>query len=297
MATSHEEFVTFSKLKRDSRATRNLAGYNPIWTNTEEVTALKSTFRLIACVCTASFAVGVAAGCTGTGATSSNAGASSTTKSATSPLSAQSLSSVIMPSFADLLSSIENCVVQINISATAQFGRRTVQQQGAGSGWVLDSNGTIVTNNHVVEGANSISVLTSDGKSYPAQVINTDPTTDLALIKITGAQLKSIPVGDASKARRGDWVLAIGNPLGEGITASEGIISRLGVNVPLNSTQTYNDLIETTAAINPGNSGGPLVNMSGEVIGITTLGATGVQGMGYAISMVDALPVIQKLGK
>ncbi len=258
---------------------------------------MKNILRLAGCICLASLSAGLAAGCTGPGPTSSSAASPSITKSAISPLSTQSSSSVSMPSFADLLSSVENSVVQINISATAQFGRRTVQQQGAGSGWVLDSNGTIVTNNHVVEGATSISVLTSDGKSYPAQVINTDPTTDLALIKISGAQLKSMPVGDASKSRRGDWVLAIGNPLGEGITASEGIISRLGVSVPLNSTQTYNDLIETTAAINPGNSGGPLVNMSGEVIGITTLGATGVQGMGYAISMVNALPVIQKLGK
>jgi serine protease Do len=103
--------------------------------------------------------------------------------------------------------------------------------------------------------------------------------------------------GDASKPRRGDRVLAIGNPLGEGITASEGTISRLGVSVPLSSTQTYSDLIETTAAINPGNSGEPLINMAGAVIGITTLGATGVQGMGYAIGMVDALPVIQKLSQ
>ncbi len=258
---------------------------------------MKNTFRLIGSVCAASLAVGIAAGCTGPGPTSSSTGAPSVTNSAISPLNSQGSSLANMPSFADLLSSIENCVVQVNISATAQLGRRTVQQQGAGSGWVLDSNGTIVTNNHVVEGADSISVMTSDGKSYPAQVINTDASTDLALIKITGAQVKSMTVGDASKSRRGDWVLAVGNPLGEGITASEGIISRLGVTVPLSSTQTYNDLIETTAAINPGNSGGPLINMSGEVIGITTLGATGVQGMGYAISMVDALPVIQKLGK
>ena len=85
--------------------------------------------------------------------------------------------------------------------------------------------------------------------------------------------------------------------MGEGIIATQGIVSRLGVSVPLSATQTYNDLIETTAPINPGNSGGPLINMAGEVIGITTLGATGVQGMGYAISMVDALPVIQKLSK
>ncbi len=222
---------------------------------------------------------------------------STTTASTTTSISSTQNSSSTLPSFANLLSSIETCVVQVNITATAQVGRRTVQEQGAGSGWVMDANGTIVTNNHVVEGATSISVVTSDGKSYPAQVINTDATNDLALIKINGAQLKSMKIGDASKSRRGDWVLAIGNPLGEGITATEGIISRLGVSVPLNSTQTYNDLIETTAAINPGNSGGPLVNMAGEVIGITTLGATGVQGMGYAISMDDALPVIQKLSK
>jgi serine protease Do len=119
--------------------------------------------------------------------------------------------------------------------------------------------------------------------------------TDLALIKINATQLQSMKTGDAAKLRSGDWVLAVGNPLGEGITATQGIVSRLGVSVPYSATQTYNDLIETTAPINPGNSGGPLINMAGEVVGITTLGASGVQGMGYAISMVDALPVIQKL--
>jgi serine protease Do len=119
--------------------------------------------------------------------------------------------------------------------------------------------------------------------------------SDLALIKITGTQFQSLKIGDASKLRIGDWVLAVGNPLGEGITVTQGIVSRLGVSVPINAAQNYNDLIETTAPINPGNSGGPLINMSGEVVGITTLEASGVQGMGYAISMVDALPVIQKL--
>jgi serine protease Do len=200
-----------------------------------------------------------------------------------------------MPSFADLISAVEPSVVEINVSANVSTRRRTVLQQGAGSGWIMDANGTIITNNHVVEGATTITVTTSDGKTFPAQVINTDPVTDLAVIKINATQLQSIKIGDASKLQSGDWVLAIGNPLGEGIIATQGIVSRLGVSVPYSATQTYNDLIETTAPINPGNSGGPLINMSGEVIGITTLGATGVQGMGYAISMVDALPVIQKL--
>lgn len=215
---------------------------------------------------------------------------------ATSPSSNQNVT-VNMPSFADLINAAEPSVVEIDVSGTARIGRRTVQQQGAGSGWIMDANGMIVTNNHVVSGATNITVTTSDGKTFPAQVINTDPVTDLAVIKINATQLKSMKIGDASKLRSGDWVLAIGNPLGEGIVATQGIVSRLGVSVPLSATQTYNDLIETTAPINPGNSGGPLINMAGEVIGITTLGANGVQGMGYAISMVDALPVIQRLLK
>lgn len=201
------------------------------------------------------------------------------------------------PSFADLISAANPSVVEIDVSITARSGRRTVQQQGAGSGWMLDTNGTIVTNNHVVTGATTIIVTTSDGKTYPAEVINSDSMADLALIKINATQLTSMKIGDASKLRTGDWVLAVGNPLGEGIIVTQGIVSRLGVSVPLSATQTYNDLIETTAPINPGNSGGPLINMAGEVIGITTLGVSGYQGMGYAISMVDALPVIQKLSQ
>jgi serine protease Do len=232
---------------------------------------------------------------------SQNAQPAQTAISNATPPNASGTQTVAMslPSFADLLDVAEHSVVEIDISATTTNLRgRTVQQQGAGSGWIMDSSGTIVTNNHVVEGATSITVTTIDGQKYPAQVINTDPTTDLALIKITTtAPLQSIKIGDASKLRRGDWVLAIGNPLGEGIIATQGIVSRLGVNVALSATQTYNDLIETTAAINPGNSGGPLINLAGEVVGITSLGASGsgVQGMGYAISMADAFPVIQKL--
>jgi serine protease Do len=202
---------------------------------------------------------------------------------------------VNIPSFADLINVARPSVVEIDVTSTVRSGRRTVLQQGAGSGWIMDVNGTIITNNHVITGATSITVTTSDGKTYPANLINADPLADLAIIKITATQLQNLKMGDASKLRTGDWVLALGNPLGEGIIATQGIVSRMGVSVPVSSTQTYNDLIETTAPINPGNSGGPLINMSGEVIGITTLGATGVQGMGYAISVADALPAIQKL--
>jgi len=228
--------------------------------------------------------------CSAKPAQSTSPGAGATTSSAPNAV-------VSMPSFADLASLVEPSVVQVNITATVTAGRRTVQEQGAGSGWVLDANGTIVTNAHVVSGATTITVTAADGKTYPAQLINADTTADLALIKISAPQLKAMKTGDASKLKIGDWVLAIGNPLGEGIIVTQGIVSRLGVIVPLSATQTYNDLIETTAPINPGNSGGPLINMAGEVVGITTLGAQGYQGMGYAISMVDALPVIQKLSK
>jgi serine protease Do len=234
------------------------------------------------------------ASCSQSSVTTSSSIATSST-STTQNVTTASQYVVNMPSFADLINVAQPSVVEINVTATVGSGRRTVQQQGAGSGWIMDANGTIVTNNHVIEGATTITVTTSDGKTFPAQVINADSVIDLALIKIDATQLQSMKMGDASKLRSGDWVLAIGNPLGEGITVTQGIVSRLGVSVPVSSTQTYNDLIETTAPINPGNSGGPLINMAGEVIGITTLGASGVQGMGYAISMVDALPVIQKL--
>jgi serine protease Do len=219
----------------------------------------------------------------------------SSSTSTTQNVTTASRNVVNMPSFADLISAVNPSVVEIDVSATTSSRHRTVQQQGAGSGWIMDATGMIVTNNHVIAGATTITVTTSDGKMFPAQVINADPVTDLALIKINATGLQSIKIGDASKLKSGDWVLAVGNPLGEGIIATQGIVSRLGVSVPYNATQTYNDMIEITAPINPGNSGGPLINMEGEVIGITTLGASGVQGMGYAISMVDALPVIQKL--
>ncbi len=205
---------------------------------------------------------------------------------------------VPLPSFADLLAATEGAVVKIDTTGTAvNFFGRTVQQQGAGSGWIIDANGGIVTNEHVIDGANSITVTTLDGKQYPAQVANADTVNDLAVLKINATQLPTLKVGDASTIRVGDWVLAIGNPLGEGIIATQGIVSRLKVDLQISSTQTYNDLIETTAAINPGNSGGPLINLSGEVIGITSakVSASGIEGMGYAINMADAYPIIQKL--
>jgi S1-C subfamily serine protease len=171
--------------------------------------------------------------------------------------------------------------------------------QGAGSGWIIDGSGIIVTNNHVVEGATSITVQLNDGRTYTPVSVNTDPTTDLAILKINAGKLPALKVGDSSKLRVGDWVVAVGNALGMGIGIKDGIVSRLGVNVQVSQTETYNNLIETNAAINPGNSGGPLLNLAGEVVGITSLkiSTAGVEGMGYAMNINDAMPVIQRLSK
>jgi serine protease Do len=151
----------------------------------------------------------------------------------------------------------------------------------------------------VVAGATSITITTLDGKTYPAQVVAGSTVSDLAVLRISASGLPVIKTGESTNIRAGDWVLAVGNPLGEGIIATQGIISRLGVSVPLSSTQTYTDMIETTAAINPGNSGGPLINLSGQVIGIASLkvSAAGIEGLGYAINIVDALPEIKKLSQ
>jgi serine protease Do len=185
--------------------------------------------------------------------------------------------------------------------ATFDFFNRPFTQQGAGSGWILDENGIIVTNNHVVEGASSITVTLDDGRTFTVDIdsVFTDRLNDLAILKVDAQNLPALKIGDSSKLRTGDWVVAIGNALGQGIRATEGIVSRQGVSIPVSQAQTLYDLIETSAAINPGNSGGPLVNLSGEVIGITSakIATVGVEGMGYAISTETAIPIIEELIK
>ncbi len=207
--------------------------------------------------------------------------------------------SPLLPSIADVVARVKPSVVAITTEVvTRDFFNRPYTQEGAGSGWIIDAKGVIVTNNHVVQGANSISVILDDGRTFPADMstIATDPSTDLAVFRIDADNLTAATVGDSSKLRIGDWVVAIGNSLGQGIRATEGIVSRTHVTVP-ESQEILSDFIETSAAINPGNSGGPLVNMAGEVIGITSVKLVDVQieGVGYAISSSEALPMIQQL--
>jgi serine protease Do len=206
---------------------------------------------------------------------------------------------VTLPSFADLTDTVKHSVVAIDTETviTRRYIQRTIP--GAGSGWIIDESGIIVTNNHVIEGAQTITVELENGKTYTPVSIKADPYSDIAILKINAGKLPALKVGDASKLRVGDWVVAAGNALGMGISVKDGIVSRLGVSIQISPSETYSNLIETNAAINPGNSGGPLVNLAGEVIGITSLKLAigGVEGMGYAINIEDALPVIQRLSK
>ena len=203
-----------------------------------------------------------------------------------------------LPDFIPVVAKVKPSVVAINTEVIAyDFFNRPFKQEGAGSGWIIDKDGYIVTNNHVIEGAKSITVTLDDGRTFPADVIGADTLTDLATLKVDAANLPAADLGDSSELRIGEWVLAIGNALGMGITAKQGIVSRLGVSIQVSAGQTLYDLIETSAAINPGNSGGPLVNMAGEVVGITSakLAAVDVEGLGYAISTNTARPIIEEL--
>lgn len=207
---------------------------------------------------------------------------------------------LLLPSIADVVAQVKPSVVAITTEVvTRDIFNRPFTQEGAGSGWILDGNGIIVTNNHVVKDARTITVTLGDGRTFAVKTnsVFTDPLNDLAVLKIDIQNLPALKIGDSSKLRVGDWVVAIGNSLGLGISAKEGIVSRKGVSVPVSQGQTLYDLIETSAAINPGNSGGPLVNLAGEVIGITSvkIATIGVEGMGYAISTEAAMSIIREL--
>lgn len=203
-----------------------------------------------------------------------------------------------LPDFVSVIAKVKPSVVAINTQVvTRDLFNRQFTQEGAGSGWIIDQEGYIVTNNHVIEGAKSITVTLVDGRTFSANIVGTDRFADLAVLKIDAENLLAAIVGDSGELRVGDWVIAIGNAQGEGISATSGIISRKGVEITVGAGQELRDLIQTDAAINPGNSGGPLVNMKYEVIGITSakLAAIGVEGMGYAISSKTAMPIIGEL--
>jgi len=203
-----------------------------------------------------------------------------------------------LASVADVVAKVKPSVVAISTEITT-YDRlnRPWTQQAAGSGWIIREDGYIVTNNHVVEGASTVLVTLDDGRSLEAEAVYTDPLTDLAVVKIPADGLSVAAIGDSSALRIGDPVVAIGNSLGMGISATAGIASAVGVSLASEPGQTLLELIQTDAAINPGNSGGPLVNAAGEVVGINSIkiAQIGVEGMGYSITINQALPVIRVL--
>ena len=200
-------------------------------------------------------------------------------------------------SIPDIAATVKESVVEIVTSTvkTSTFLQQYVAS-GAGSGVIISSDGTIITNNHVIEGATSITVRLSDGTEYDAEVIGSDSQTDVAVIKINASNLKPAVFGDSSNLVVGQSVVAVGNPLGElGGSVTEGIISALDRSITI-SGQTMT-LLQTTAAINPGNSGGGLFNTNGELIGIVNAKSSGsdVEGIGFAIPVNIAKEVAEQL--
>ncbi|MEB3228436.1 MAG: HhoA/HhoB/HtrA family serine endopeptidase [Synechocystis sp.] len=169
-------------------------------------------------------------------------------------------------------------------------------EQGTGSGFILTANGEVLTNAHVVEGAKTVKVTLKDGTVLAGEVMGIDPMTDVAAVKIEGANLPVVDIGQSDRLQPGEWAIAIGNPLGLDNTVTVGIISALGrssseVGVPDKRVR----FIQTDAAINPGNSGGPLLNAKGEVIGVNTAIRADAQGLGFAIPIQTAQHVAQTL--
>jgi serine protease Do len=238
---------------------------------------------------------------------------------AQTPTAAASRDAQALPSLAPLIDSIKAAVVNVDVRTYAHRGEggddgsegeglerflgggrhrphRQQVTQGQGSGFIIDPQGLVITNNHVVEGAIEIRLRMEDGTVLDADVLGRDPLTDVALLKVRGhkAALPTVPLGDSDAMRVGDWVVAIGNPLGLASSVSVGIISARARN--LGATR-YDDFLQTDAAINPGNSGGPLFNTRGEAIGINTLIPSQGSGIGFSVPINMAKALLPQLAK
>jgi S1-C subfamily serine protease len=188
----------------------------------------------------------------------------------------------------------------VTIQSTGVAGDPTnpffdIPESGVGSGVIFDADGWIVTNRHVVEGASTLTVSLADGRTFDGRVYGIDTLTDLAIVKIQASGLPTAPIGDSSAAKVGQLAIAIGSPLGtytNSVTA--GIISAFGRTIEVQDGTVIRNLIQTDAAINPGNSGGPLVDSGGNVIGINTAVASTAEGIGFAIPINIARPIMQQ---
>ena len=232
------------------------------------------------------------------------------------PISSGAYSKGIPGSFADLAEKLMPSVVNISTTTTIKTNSNPFpfqfppgspfkdmfegapqerQTSALGSGFIIDEKGIVITNNHVIKGADDIFVKVNGDKDYKAKLIGADPLSDIAVLQIeTEDKFKPVKFGNSDKSRIGDWVIAIGNPFGLGGTVTSGIISARNRSIGLSR---YEDYIQTDASINQGNSGGPLFNLNGDVIGINTaiLGQSGSIGIGFAIPSNSAKKVINQL--
>ncbi len=279
--------------------------------------SLRAAKRPVTCssvrAATTALVLAVSACGRGTGAPGSDAAPPGAVASKALPYVPPSTSAAVeMPmrplSFAPIAKATDRAVVLINTvgdkgEASALSGRKRKHTlKGLGTGFIIESDGLILTNNHVIDGADVVAVKLTDGRNFSARVIGRDAKTDLAVLRIAATDLPTIQLGDSDAIEVGDWVVAIGNPFGLDHTVSAGIVSakgRTSADVPI-LADGYFDFIQTDASINPGNSGGPLLNMKGQVVGINTAIRGDGQGIGFAIPMNmirEVLPLLLRDGK
>lgn len=201
-----------------------------------------------------------------------------------------------LPSISDVVDQVTPWVVAITTETLTRSRFFQYANQGAGSGFIVTTDGYVVTNSHVVNDASEVNVHLNNGETYSARIVGQDEVTDLAVIKIDAHELPVAKIGKSTELNVGDWVLAIGNALAieGGPTVTLGIVSALGRNIQTDKGEFY-DLIQTDAAVNEGNSGGPLVSLSGEVVGINQAILRQAQSVSFAVSSSTAEPIISDL--
>jgi serine protease Do len=210
-----------------------------------------------------------------------------------------------LPSFSSLVKKARPAVVTVRSWVTKRnaFGRTIAEAQGVGTGFVYDDRGYLLTNNHVIDGADQVMITFEDGQEVDGTVVGADKPTDVAVLKVDKSGLSALPLGDSEALEVGDWVVAIGNPFGLEYTVSAGILSARGRtrdDVRGLDPAGYFSFLQTDASINPGNSGGPLINLAGQVVGINAAVRANANNIGFAIPMemvVQLLPMLLKEGR